>query len=266
MASKRPKAESMAKKLFDEKITVLENKKINGKYYKLVFQSATLSKNIRPGQFLQIRISEAYDPFLRRPFSYYRVAGQRIEVLYEVLGRGTGILCTKKKGDELQVMGPLGNGFTAAFEKKKRILVAGGVGVPPLVFLSEQYPADYLLIGTKSKAELLPKTELKKVRAKVLYATEDGSVGIKGFVTPLLEKTIMNENPDHFFIQTCGPKPMMQAVIALARKYGIGGEASWDETMACGVGACLGCMVQTKEGLKRACADGPVFSFEDLEP
>ena len=255
----------MAKKLFDEKITVLENKKINGKYYKLAFQSASLSKNIRPGQFLQIRISEGHDPFLRRPFSYYRVTGKRIEVLYEVLGRGTGILCKKKKGDELQVMGPLGNGFTAAFGKKKRILVAGGVGVPPLVFLSEQYPTDYLLIGTKSKAELLPKAELKKVKAKVLYSTEDGSVGIKGFVTPLLKKIVMDENPDHFFIQTCGPKPMMQAVIALARKYGIEGEASWDETMACGVGACLGCMVKTKEGLKRACADGPVFSFEDLE-
>ena len=83
-------------------------------------------------------------------------------------------------------------------------------------------------------------------------------------MTALLEKIVMNEDPDHFFIQTCGPKRMMRAVMAVAAKYGIRGEASWDETMACGVGACLGCMVKTRDGLKRACADGPVFKFEDL--
>lgn len=250
----------------DEIVKILENKKINEKYYKLTFSSSKLSRNIRPGQFLHMKISQGQDPFLRRPFSYYRVSGRKVEVLYEVLGSGTQALCQKKKGDTLKVMGPLGNGFTPKTGSKKRILVAGGVGVPPLVFLAERYPADYLLIGTKSKAELMPKVELKKVKAKVLYSTEDGSVGVQGFVTMLLDRIVMNENPDHFFIQTCGPKPMMRAVITIARKYGIEGEASWDESMACGAGACLGCMVPTKDGLKRACADGPVFAFEDLEP
>jgi len=254
----------MIPKKYDETVSLLENKKINGKYFKLVFLSATLSKNVRPGQFLQCRINSGNDPYLRRPFSYYRVSGKRVEILYEALGKGTSILAAKKKGDALKVMGPLGNGFTARIGKKKRILVAGGVGVPPLVFLSEKNPAEYLLIGTKSKAEVLPKAELKKVKAKVLFSTEDGSVGAKGFVTALLEKIILNDHPEELFIQTCGPKPMMKAVIALAAKYGIEGEASWDESMACGVGACLGCMVETRSGLKRACADGPVFKFEDL--
>jgi len=254
-----------AKKGSDEVVSILENKKINGKYHKLIFTSAKLSENVLPGQFLHMKISQGNDPYLRRPFSYYRVSGEKVEVLYEVLGHGTRILSGKKKGESLKVMGPLGKSFSIKIGKKKRILVAGGVGVPPLVFLAEKYPAEYLLIGTKSKAELMPKAELKKVKAKVLYSTEDGSVGLAGFVTALLEKIVINENPDHFFIQTCGPKPMMKAVIAIAQKYGIEGEASWDESMACGVGACLGCMVETKAGRVRACVDGPVIPFKDME-
>lgn len=250
---------------FDEIFTVLANGRINDKYYKLTFSSANLSHHVAPGQFLHLKIARGNDPYLRRPFSYYRVSGQKIEILYEVLGYGTQILCQKKKGEKLKAMGPLGKGFTGAIGKKKRILVAGGVGVPPLVFLAEKYPTDHLLIGTKSRKEVLPKTEFKKVKAKVLYSTEDGSYGTKGMVTGLLEKILMKEDPRELFIQTCGPKKMMTAVIVLARKYGVEGEASWDENMACGVGACLGCMVKTKEGLKRACADGPVFSFGELE-
>ncbi len=249
----------------DEDVPIFENKKVNGKYFKLTFCSKKLSKNIKPGQFLHVRVNQGQDPYLRRPFSYFRILPGKVEILYEVLGRGTCILSGKKKGDVLRVMGPLGNVFTEKLGKKKRILVAGGVGVPPLVFLAEQYPTDYLLIGTKSKAELLPKAELKKVKAKVLCTTEDGSYGTKGRVTLLLEEILKDRHPGEFFIQTCGPKPMMKAVIALAEKYGVEGEASWDESMACGVGACLGCMVKTKDGLKRACADGPVFNFEDLE-
>lgn len=255
-----------SKKSADERVTILENWKVNEKYYKLVFASARLSRNVLPGQFLHLKISQGADPLLRRPFSYYRVSGQKVEVLYEVLGRGTQILSLKKKGEELKVLGSLGNGFSIKIGKKKRILVAGGVGVPPLVFLSEKYPTAYLLIGTKSKAEVLPRAELKRVKAKVFHSTEDGSVGVKGYVTTILEKIIASEDPRELFIQTCGPKPMMKAVIAIAKKYGIEGEASWDESMACGVGACLGCMVETRDGLKRACADGPVFSFEDLTP
>jgi len=255
----------MKMKKYDEDVLVLENKKVNGKYFKLGFRSKNLSRNIRPGQFLHVRVNQGQDPFLRRPFSYFRVSPGKVEVLYEVLGRGTSILSGKKKGDGLKVMGPLGNAFTEKIGKKKRILVAGGVGVPPLVFLAEQYPTEYLLIGTKSKAELLPKSELGKVRAKVLCSTEDGSYGTAGRVTLLLEKILQEQHPEDYFIQTCGPKPMMKAVIAIAAKYGAEGEASWDESMACGVGACLGCMVKTRSGLKRACADGPVFKFEDLE-
>ncbi len=255
----------MAKKISDENVTILENKKINGKYFKLAFRSAALSRNVRPGQFLQVKVQTGRDPYFRRPFSYYRAASNRVEILYEVLGRGTAVLSEKKKGDTLKVMGPLGNGF-ATVRRKKTVLIAGGVGVPPLLFLAEKGPASRLLIGTKSKLEVLPSHELKRTKAKVMYATEDGSCGYRGMVTGLLEQLIVDEDPRKLFLQTCGPVRMMRAVISLAGKYGIEGEASWDETMACGVGACLGCMVETKDGMRRACADGPVFRFKDLAP
>ncbi|HXV28067.1 MAG TPA: dihydroorotate dehydrogenase electron transfer subunit [bacterium] len=252
--------------MIDEVVKILENRKVNSEYYKLVFKSKSLSQKIEPGQFVQIQLNTLSDPFWRRPFSYYRVLKDRIEILYEILGRGTALLATMKKGDVLKVMGPLGRPFTLKVPGKKRVLVAGGVGVPPLIFLAERYPTDFMLIGTKSEKEVMPRKELSKIKGKILYSTNDGSYGAKGYVTVLLEKVIKKEGPENLFIQTCGPKPMMHAVMKLAKKCDIKGEASLDETMACGMGVCLGCMVKTKnEGWVPSCTQGPVFRFDDLE-
>jgi len=250
--------------MVDETVRILENNRINDKYYKLVFESDKLSRNVEPGQFLNVQIEDGYDPFLRRPFSYYRIIGSRLEILYEILGRGTGILSHKPPGSDLTILGPLGKKFTSDIQGKKRILVAGGIGLPPLVFLAERQGADYLLIGAKSQREVMPAKELESVSAKILYATNDGSYGEKGFVTVLLEQLLQQENPDQILIQTCGPKVMMQAVMDVAAKYKVRGEVSIDESMACGVGACLGCMVETDKGLQTACVDGPVFGFERI--
>ena len=250
--------------MIDEQVTILENQKINQDYWKLTFSSVKLSRKVLPGQFMNIQLESDTDPFLRRPFSYYRVGGSRIEILYEILGRGTNLLTYKRKGDSFRVLGPLGKSFTQNVRTKKHILVAGGVGVPPLVFLSEKMAAT-LLVGCKSKGDVLPKSELKKIKGDVCYATEDGSYGKKGFVTVLLRDIIKKEkNPDSLFIQTCGPHAMMDAVMKVAKEFGIEGEASIDERMACGVGACLGCMVKTHEGYKTSCIDGPIFRFDDL--
>lgn len=251
--------------MFDEKVVIEENQRINEKYFKLVFSSSKLSKKVLPGQFVQVQIEPSLDPFLRRPFSYYRVSGSRIEILYEILGRGTALFATKRKGDRLRIAGPLGKSFTSKIPGgKKRVLIAGGVGVPPLIFLAERYPVDFLLIGTKSKKEVLPKKELQKIRGKIFYSTNDGSYGTKGFVTVLLEKLIRQESPKNLFIQTCGPNVMMQAVIDIARREAIAGEASIDKSMACGVGSCLGCMVRTPDGWVASCREGPVFAFEKI--
>lgn len=252
--------------MIDEAVKIAENRKVNGKYYKLVFESAKKLR-VEPGQFMTVLVQPSLDPFLRRPFSYYRVSGRKVEVLYEVLGRGTKQLAEKQKGDVLKVMGPQGRAFKAKLaKKKKRVLVAGGVGVPPLVFLAEKTGTDYLLIGTKSKAEVLPSKELSKVKGKILYSTNDGSYGTQGYVTALLEPLILKEGAENLFVQTCGPNVMMQAVIDLARKHGIEGEASLDKPMACAIGACLGCMVKTKDGWTPSCTKGPVFSFDELDP
>lgn len=253
-----------AMKKFDERVTIFENKKINEKYFKLTFRSKNLARNVKPGQFLMIQIGDQFDPFLRRPFSYYRVGSDRVEVLYEILGYGTDLLSKKKKGETVKVMGPLGKPFAVESLRSKRVLVAGGVGVPPLVFFSEKVKSDYLLIGTKSKKEVMPKKELSKVKAKVLFSTDDGSYGTKGRVTLLLERVIEKEGAENIFIQTCGPMPMMNAVMALAKKYAIPGEASLDKTMGCGMGVCLGCMVKTHAGWVPSCTEGPVFAFDDL--
>lgn len=251
--------------IFDEVVTITENKKLNGKYFKLTFQSSRLSRKAEPGQFLNVLIEEGMDPFLRRPFSYYRIRGSRIEILYEILGKGSGLLAKKKKGDEIRVLGPLGRGFSTGKTKRKRILVAGGCGLPPLVFLAERYGAEFLLIGARSRGEVMPKRELKLVKAKVLYSTDDGSYGTKGLVTRLLEDLLKNYRPSNFFIQTCGPRMMMQAVMDLARRKRISGEASLDENMACGIGACLGCVVKTKDGFVPSCTEGPVFRFDEIK-
>ncbi len=250
--------------MVDLPVRILENKRINGKYYKLVFRSKRLAARVEPGQFLNLQIVPGTDPFLRRPFSYYRLEDERIEILYEVLGRGTALLAARAKGDGLRISGPFGRAFKKNLGKKKRILVAGGVGVPPLVFLSERYGCDYLLIGTKSREEVLPKRELAGVRGKILYATNDGSYGLKGYVTKLLENLIKNFPAKEIFIQTCGPGVMMQAVIDIARREGLEGEASVDKPMACAVGACLGCMVKTPSGWVPSCTEGPVFKFQDI--
>lgn len=251
--------------MFDECVTILENRRINGAYFKLVFRSRPLARGVRPGQFLHIRIQDGLDPFLRRPFSYYRIRGDRVEVLYEILGKGTGLLSRRLPGDSIRVLGPLGKPFTPRPPRgRKRVIIAGGIGVPPLIFLAEKSGADYILIGARSRKEVLPGRELVRVQSRIRYATNDGSFGKKGFVTVLLKDLIKKEGAESLYLQTCGPTAMMRAVWDVARECRIPGEASMEETMACGVGACLGCMVRTTAGWIPSCTEGPVFPFEQL--
>src|SRR3989338_3332195 len=248
----------------DQSVTVSENKKLTPHLYKISFNSPALAKLLKPGHFLQVAVTETYDPFLRRPFTIYRLKGSRIEILYEVVGRGSDILARKKEGDRLKVMGPLGNVFNL---KKNRVNVAvgGGVGIAPFIFLGQRMKIDHFLMGARSKDGLLPKSEVGALWGKAKFSTEDGSAGTKGFVTRCLEEVIREtKDQKRLYIYTCGPKAMMKAVMQLAAKHGVEGEASLDERIACGVGACLGGVVETKEGRKTSCREGTVFPFEKL--
>lgn len=251
-------------KMLDQSVTVSENKKLTPHLYKINFNLPALAKCLKPGHFLQVAVTETFDPFLRRPFTIYRRVGSRVEILYEIVGRGSDILARKKKGDTLRVMGPLGNVFNL---KKNRINVAvgGGVGIAPFIFLGQRMRIDHFLMGARSKNGLLPKSEVGALWGRTRFSTEDGTAGTQGFVTRCLEEVIREtKDPKRLYIYTCGPKAMMKAVMQLAAKHGIEGEASLDERMACGVGACLGCVVETKDGRKTSCREGTVFTFDKL--
>jgi len=253
---------------------ILYNKKIKGNYFHLALRSPEIVKESLPGQFLIIKVNDTYEPLLRRPFSVHTVKDGNVELLYEVVGQATQILSRRKPGEKLDVIGPLGNGFT--FKNKHKtfnILVAGGMGVAPLVFLADRLnkfgvrSSEFgvlVLIGGKSKESILCEKEFKQLGCLVKIATDDGSKGFRGKVTELLERLLLTHNSLRPTIYACGPKPMLKEISRVSKKYTTPAQLSLEEHMACGIGACLGCVVNTREGFKRACKEGPVFSADKI--
>ncbi|PIP18725.1 MAG: dihydroorotate dehydrogenase electron transfer subunit [Candidatus Omnitrophica bacterium CG08_land_8_20_14_0_20_41_16] len=263
------------------KAKIIYNKKFKGDYWHCIIDAPLIAKKSIPGQFVNIKLSDTLEPFLRRPFSIHRIGSpakgnflpKTIEILYKIIGQGTEILSGRKKGEYLDIIGPLGNGFdytrTHEHTNTRTILVAGGMGVAPLVFLSEKIKAKakVALIGARTKAQVLCEKEFKNSGCDVKIATDDGSAGFKGKVTELLRQVLLTNSRTHEltnYIYACGPKPMLKAVAGIAKKYRVSAQISLEEHMACGIGACLGCVVKTKTGYKRACKDGPVFEAQDI--
>ncbi len=245
---------------------VISNEKLCPCFYLLKIDAPAIVKKIKPGQFIHIRVSKGLEPFFRRPFSVYR-AKKYIEIFYEPIGRGTKILVTKKKGDELDILGPLGKPFTLPPKGIKQVvMIAGGIGVAPFLILSDFLKnkgyEQVLLYGGRTKGHVYPMKEFKENGCKVFVATDDGRVGVKGRVSELFPK--INLVPETTFLYTCGPKPMMVAVQEFARENHLRGQAACEELMACGLGACLGCSIQTKSGYKTVCYDGPVFDLQEV--
>ena len=257
----------------DIKAKVLSNENIGSGYFKMGLEAPSIAKSAKAGQFAQVRCSDTLEPFLRRPFSIHRLKTQNaIEILYEVIGKGTELLARKKKGDFLKVLGPLGNGFTlprAKGDKRQTaILITGGIGVAPLVFLAEVLAKKKIkmtvLIGAKTKKTLLCEKDFKNLGAKVHIATDDGSKGYKGFVSGLFQKILQANRST---IYTCGPQPMLKSIADICAKNKIKCYASLEEEMACGIGACLGCAVRVKgKGIacKFVCKDGPIFDANEI--
>lgn len=240
--------------------------KVNPVYYRLEIDAPDLAKAVRPGQFVHIRVSDNFEPLFRRPFSVYRALKGRVEIFFEPVGKGSSMLAAKKKGDVLDVLGPLGRPFSMPSRHVKQIVfVGGGIGVAPFMLFSDLLAAHkaekLLLYGGRSKAHTFPMTAFRKNGVRAFIATDDGSVGVKGRVGELFSKISLAPTT---YIYACGPKPMMAAVAAFAREKGLSGEASMEEVMACGLGACLGCSIPTNKGYKTVCHDGPVFNLDDL--
>lgn len=220
-----------------------------------------------PGQFVEVRVDHSSTTFLRRPISINFVNREANELwlLVAAVGDGTRALLDLAVGDKLNCLFPLGNSFVSAsvLRGKKVLLVGGGVGVAPLLYQGEALRragnVPTFLLGARSHTDLLELDLFEKV-GRVLVTTEDGTVGERGFVT---NHSVLQE--EHFdLIQTCGPKPMMMAVVRYAREKGVDCEVSLENLMACGLGACLCCVEKTVKGNQCVCTEGPIFNMESL--
>ena len=204
------------------------------------------------GQFVNLLIDGF---FLRRPISVCDKDRESFTIVYKVVGKGTEKLSKMQKGDKLDILTGLGNGYDESLSGETPLLIGGGVGVPPLYLLCKNLIAQgkkpTVILGFNTKEEIFLKDEFESLGVKTLVATADGSFGIKGFVTDALK---LVDDYSHFF--TCGPEPMLKAVFAATETDG---QFSFEERMGCGFGACMGCSCKTVTGYKRICKEGPVL-------
>lgn len=249
------------KKIID--FIVKENRPLNADNFLLVLHSTEMPA-IQAGQFVNVKVEDSPSTFLRRPISVHDADPDQgvLYLLIKIAGQGTAKLSQLRTGDKLNIILPLGNWFTQP-QQGRCLLIGGGVGIAPLFHLAKELYTKgmkpVVLIGTRTIQDIILKEEFGKY-ATVYYTTEDGSYGEKGYPT---QHPVLKEKFDHIFC--CGPEPMMKAVAGYAYTHHIDCEVSLENMMACGIGACLCCVSDTKEGHKCVCTDGPVFNINDLK-
>lgn len=237
-------------------VTAVEgNKQVSNNIYRL---SAEFESEIKPGQFFMLKTTDN-SFLLPRPISINDVNGNIVSFLYRIEGQGTKKISSLSKNDELQLFGPLGNGFDLDKLKGKVAIIGGGIGIAPLLYLCKLLgkKADVYL-GYKDRENMYIIDEFKSFAGRCVIVTEDGSFGEKGFVTDYVDYDEYN------VVVTCGPEIMMKRIANICKDKKIKCYVSLERRMACGIGACLGCTVKTKTGNKRACKEGPVFDSEEL--
>ncbi len=208
-----------------------------------------------PGQFINIKLKGCY---LRRPISVYDCDNETVTIIYKVVGEGTKKMSSLSKGDTLDILTGLGNGYDTTVSGDKPLLIGGGVGVPPLYILAKKLVAERksvaVILGFNTKSEVFCEEEFRNLGADVYVTTVDGSYGTKGFVTDAV-------NMPYTYFYTCGPEPMLKAVY---KACNTDGQFSFEERMGCGFGACMGCSCKTVTGYKRICKEGPVLRKEEI--
>ena len=244
---------SESNKMRDLQFTIKENNALTDTVYEMKLSGDT--EGIRPGQFVNIAVPGFY---LRRPISVCDRTDGELTLVYKTVGHGTGALAKLRPNEALDILTGLGNGYDLTKAGAAPLLIGGGVGVPPLYYLAKKLAsagkAPSVILGFNTKEEVFYEEEFLSLGCAVTVTTVDGSYGVKGFVTAAL--------PEHYtYFYACGPGPMLKAVYAASRT---GGEFSLEERMGCGFGACMGCSIQTKNGPKRVCKEGPVFTKEEL--
>lgn len=260
---------------------VIKNGKIHSPYFLLDLFCPSIATNIEPGQFIMLKVSDDQSPLLRRPFSVYKTyplhhpnqkrRGQ-LSILYKEVGKGTRKMTEFKKGQKVDLIGPLGNGFRLPPlpSSSNIILIGGGVGIVSLYSIAEKWKGTrlFVFVGGRTQDDILCKNDFKKLNATIFVATEDGSLGTKGTVIDLfllkMKKWEKNAPP---YLYACGPTQMLRELSDKIRSKGFFCQASLETRMACGFGACWGCVIKTndpKNPYQRVCKDGPVFGLEDI--
>jgi dihydroorotate dehydrogenase electron transfer subunit len=248
---------------------VVEHLVLSRDVFRLTLEAPKLAAAARPGQFAMLGCGSGFDPFLRRPLSIHRVQGVSgtVSFLCRVRGRGTEWLASRRQGEAVSLLGPLGRGFRYEGNSKRALLVSAGIGVAPLLFLAETLMGlnwtITILIGARTRKGILCRSDFERY-GRVLVSTDDGSAGRRGSVVDLLRKVF--DKDSYAQIYACGPQPVLGAVSQLSADKGIPAQLSLEERMACGLGACMGCVCQGADPSRmvRVCADGPVFDASEV--
>lgn len=231
--------------------------------YLIRLRCSGISNRAHPGQFVMVRCGEGSEYQLRRPFSIHRTDGDGLDLLFNMVGTGTGWLSQRQPGERVDIMGPLGNGYEIYPDSKNLLLVAGGIGIAPLVFFAQEAISRgkeaTLLLGASTAAYLYPRRRLP-AGVRLVIATEDGSGGEKGMVTDILPDFI--NSTDQLF--ACGPLAMYKTMANMAGLKNKPVQLSLEVRMGCGLGICYGCTVKTVNGLRQVCKHGPVFELNEV--
>jgi len=238
---------------------------------KFSVKAPSIVKDARPGNFIEIRVSDQMDPFLRRPISIFNIDGDIVEFIFQVKGRGTELLSKIEVGKLIDIMGPLGKGTFKVQEYNNVAIIGGGIGTYPLYELTKELKGKANLnvyLGFRDKSLVTCEKEFEEIGLnKLVVTTDDGSYKEKGFAIDFMKKDIEEHKVDMIF--ACGPLPMLKAVRSYAIENNIPCQISLEERMGCGIGACLGCAVKFNSGedivYKHVCKDGPVFFAKDVE-
>ena len=253
------------------KATVTSNIEVMPETRLMWLEAPGVAESARPGQFVMVRCGG--DTVLPRPLSVHRVDGDRLALLFNVVGKGTALLTELKKGEKVGIFGPLGNGYTIKPDSRNLLLVAGGMGIAPLYFLAETAATAgkkvTIINGARTCDSLLPVTPPQRLFNKgmhpadfnVVCATDDGSEGFRGMATQLIPRYV--EGVDSLF--ACGPVAMYRTMAKMPELKNISVQLSLEIVMGCGIGICYGCTIKTKKGLKQVCKDGPVFEMGEVD-
>jgi dihydroorotate dehydrogenase electron transfer subunit len=254
---------------------IRENLPLNANHNLLSLRNLDPMDEPCPGQFYMLQVSRGLDPLLKRAFSLFRRTSEGFQILYRIKGKGTALLREMKKGGVIEMLGPLGNGFPLPTPEENPLIIAGGVGIASVFSLAEALPKRAVIYGARVREELFMTGDPGKILEEagdldtlhgVALCTDDGSCGVKGTVADVLHGFLQQgTGAGRPVIYACGPHLMLKEIAGIAASHNIRAYVSLEEHMACGIGACLGCVTKTKTGYKRVCKEGPVFDAAEIE-